>query len=265
MEAIVIEATLALVKTPVPAVLVILGVLFMGLCLLEVKWLGGEIIVRNKGATFLLGTLFMALGLGIVILPTSLQVSDTVTDQTPTPSIAVGLSEATSTPDVSEIPPISTQPEDERIAAPSCWQGEISTYPGYIDGESHVPKDSTTIQGYVPTGQIHAITGGTARVKDISLPGGVDRGSVIILLPEWSYTVEGLNPNYNWRGMFKLASDDWKALAKVLAAQQMIPGTCSDGDGCSTIDVLAVGPEGMVEQFIERVPEDDDWDGCLPY
>lgn len=101
----------------------------------------------------------------------------------------------------------------------------------------------------VNSGEIHAVTAGTIRVAGVSLPGGQDRGSVVILLPPATYHITELTPTWNWHGAFRLEPNGWGALADVLAAQQMIPGTCSGTNGCSFVDVLVVGPDGLISQY----------------
>lgn len=93
------------------------------------------------------------------------------------------------------------------------------------------------------------MTAGTIEVVGVALPGGKDRASVVILLPATTYSVTQLNPGWNWHGAFY--ASEWEPLVEVLVAQQRIPGTCSDGDGCSTVDVLVVGPNRVISQYQE--------------
>lgn len=124
------------------------------------------------------------------------------------------------------------------------------TYPQLFFTEENFPEGtSTKIQ--VGEGEIHAMTAGTICVASMCLPGGTDRGSVVIFLPSAVYNVTGLNPTYNWHGAYYADPSQWEIIADQLAGEQKIPGTCSDGDGCSTVDVVIVGPEGIIGQYQE--------------
>lgn len=129
----------------------------------------------------------------------------------------------------------------------------ISTYPGFLRAEDRIPP-GTSMEITVEDGEIHAITAGTIRVAGVSLYGGQDRGSVVVLLPSATYNITELNPTWNWHGAFRLEANGAESLADVLAAQQMIPGTCSDSNGCSIVDVLVVGPNGAISQYEKRGP-----------
>ncbi|MCI0561680.1 MAG: hypothetical protein MN733_24590 [Nitrososphaera sp.] len=159
--------------------------------------------------------------------------------------------EPTATPSVTQ--PYSTLPS-QTIPAFNICDG-VSAYPGFFQAEDRIPPSGiSTMEIVVRAGEIHAITAGTISVAGISLYGGQDRGSVVVLLPSATYNVTDLNPTFNWHGVFHLEPNEWQSLADVLAAQQMIPGTCSDGDGCSIVDVLVVGPNGKVSQYEKGSP-----------
>jgi hypothetical protein len=130
---------------------------------------------------------------------------------------------------------------------------DISKYPGIISSMPGIPAgNSMTIR--VQNGEIHAMTAGAISVAGVSLPGGRDRGGVVILLPSAIYSITDLHPTYNWHGVFRLEPNEWASLADVLAAQQMIPGTCVATEGCAFVDVLVVGPNGVIAQYEKRGP-----------
>ncbi|PIE82101.1 MAG: hypothetical protein CSA11_01660 [Chloroflexi bacterium] len=60
------------------------------------------------------------------------------------------------------------------------------------------------------------------------------------------YEITGLNPTWNWHGDYYGSPAQAEVLVDELVRQQKIPGTCSDGDGCSVVDVLIVDPDGVV-------------------
>ncbi|KAA3654877.1 MAG: hypothetical protein DWQ04_33990 [Chloroflexi bacterium] len=111
--------------------------------------------------------------------------------------------------------------------------------------------DGTSTKITVNEGEIHAMTAGKICVLSVCLPGGTDRGSVVVFLPDATYEVTGLEPLYNWHGAFYAKPDQWEIIADRLVSEQKIPGTCSDGDGCSVVDVVILSPEGILEQYQE--------------
>jgi hypothetical protein len=154
-------------------------------------------------------------------------------------------------PEIQATPTVTMQPATPSPTTQICE--DISKYPGNFLSMERIPAgDSMTIT--VQNGEIHAVTAGTISVAGVSLRGGRDRGSVVILLPSATYTITELNPTWNWRGAFRLEPNEWNALAHVLAAQQRIPGTCSDPNGCNFVDVLVVGPDGIISQYEEKGP-----------
>lgn len=147
-------------------------------------------------------------------------------------------------------------PIDEKGAydSPENNRGEVRLRISQLSfpflSEAGIPKGpSMTIS--VNSNELHAVTSGPICVERICLPGGSDRGSVVILLPQAQYEITGLTPYWNWHGGYYGSADKWNVLATELARQQKIPGTCSDGDGCSIVDVLVVGPKGIVAQYTE--------------
>jgi hypothetical protein len=151
------------------------------------------------------------------------------------------------------MPPTRTVQTHSTTSLQAMVCQDISKYPGNFLSMERIPAgDSMTIT--VQNGEIHAVTAGTISVAGVSLRGGRDRGSVVILLPSATYTITQLTPTWNWRGAFRLEPNEWNALAHVLAAQQRIPGTCSDPNGCNFVDVLVVGPDGIISQYEEKGP-----------
>ena len=124
------------------------------------------------------------------------------------------------------------------------------THPQLFFAEENIPE-GTSMRIEVGEGEIHAMTAGTICVASVCLPGGTDRGSVVVFLPSAVYDVTGLNPTWNWHGAYYADPSQWEIIADQLAGEQKIPGTCSDDDGCSIVDVVIVGPEGIVGQYRE--------------
>ena len=127
---------------------------------------------------------------------------------------------------------------------------EVS-HPQLFYAEENVP-DGTSMKIRVGEGEIHAMTSGTICVASVCLPGGTDRGSVVVFLPSAVYDVTGLNPTYNWHGAYYADPDQWEIIADQLSGEQKIPGTCSDDDGCSIVDVVIVENRGYC-RAISRV------------
>lgn len=128
------------------------------------------------------------------------------------------------------------------------------------ESEGGIPYEGANWAADVAPDEIEVLTGGPAKIAGISLPGGVDRGSVILLLPGdevISYTVTELVTGANWHGSYRpianpTAESTWRALANDrVAAMQQAPN-CTPGTGCTTVDVLVIGPgPTVVTQWVQ--------------
>lgn len=126
--------------------------------------------------------------------------------------------------------------------------------------EGGIPYSGSTWNVDVAPDEIEVLTGGPACIAGVCLPGGTNRGFVIILLPDpdvvVSYTVTGLVAGSNWHASYRPLSmpnleNVWRSLAEDRVAAMRLAPNCTDGNGCDIIDVLIVGPnEVVVDQWI---------------
>lgn len=126
------------------------------------------------------------------------------------------------------------------------------------DKAGGIPYSGTTWAVDVAPDEIEVLTAGPACIAGVCLPGGTERGSLIILLPGAEvihYEVTGLIAGSNWHGAYRPLGDPanestWRALANDrISAMQQAPN-CTPGTGCKVIDVLVVGPNGVVAQWV---------------
>lgn len=152
--------------------------------------------------------------------------------------------------DVCKNNPTSQQSQTETLLSSVTSEPVVVevTYPQLVSTRTGIPND-TFMDVTVNDGEIHAMTSGTICVADVCLPGGTDRGSVVIFLPNATYKVTGLNPKWNWHGIYHAKPEQWEIIAGQLSSEQKIPGTCSDGDGCSIVDVVVISPTGIIAQY----------------
>lgn len=125
--------------------------------------------------------------------------------------------------------------------------------------EGGIPWSGAAWSADVAPDEIEVLTAGPANIAGVSLPGGVDRGSVIVFLPDpkkvVQYTVTGLVTGANWHGSYRPLTDPttestWRILANDRVAAMQEAPNCTSGLGCVIIDVLVVGPEGVVAQWV---------------
>jgi hypothetical protein len=112
--------------------------------------------------------------------------------------------------------------------------------------QSDVPSGSA-IDIRPDAGTIHVLTSGPITVLGIRLPGGSDRGSVVVFLPGTTYHVTGLVPTKNWHGAYSLASEHWSLVKDDRVAAMLSGNNCTIG-GCKRVDWLVIGPSGKVDQ-----------------
>jgi len=140
-------------------------------------------------------------------------------------------------------------PQPIRPAAPDV----VSEWTPY-ESEGGVSYNGTTWSVDVAPDEIEVLTAGPATIAGVSLPGGVERGSIIILLPGSEvihYEVSGLIAGSNWHGSYRPVGDPtiettWRSLAEDRIKAMQIAPNCTSGKGCVTIDVLVIGPGNKV-------------------
>ena len=193
----------------------------------------------------------------------------TVIAATPRPSLVVevpiaagpeeGVIAVTPTvrPSASVETPINPGPEQRVIVVAPTPAAEEATRafagaPRLVQSEVRIPATGTSLALRVSPGQVHIVTCGPIRVFDFALPGGADRGSLVLLLPDETdtvdYLLEDLVPTHNWHGVYELGrhpsgEDIEFILAEKLPETKRAPNCI---DGCDVLDVLVVGPDGIV-------------------
>lgn len=125
------------------------------------------------------------------------------------------------------------------------------------ESEGGIPYSGTSWVTDVAPDEIEVFTAGPACIAGVCLPGGSERGSVIVLLPGSEvvrYEVTDVIAGSNWHGSYRPLSSPtdqstWNSLAidRVLAMQQA--PNCTPGKGCKMVDVLIVDPNGVVAQW----------------
>ena len=123
------------------------------------------------------------------------------------------------------------------------------------DSAGGIPYNGTSWNVDVAPDELEVFTAGPASIAGVNLPGGIDRGSIIILLPGLEvvhYEVTGVIPGSNWHGSYRPLSGDpageatWRALANDRVAAMQTSPNCTPGKGCTVIDVLVVGPDNKI-------------------
>lgn len=114
------------------------------------------------------------------------------------------------------------------------------------------------IEADVAPDEIVVITGGPMVAAGKNLPGGETRGSVVLFLPDPAKVIHqkvtDLLPGSNWEGRYRpLASPNsettWRGLANDRVVAMKVAPNCTPGRGCAIVDVLIVGPSGVVAQW----------------
>lgn len=163
-------------------------------------------------------------------------------------SSAVTLVPATAQAQPTAMPVVTMAVSAEEVAA---------TLPLY-ENEGGIPYEGTSWSVDVAPDEVEVLTGGPAEIAGVKLPGGVDRGSIIILLPDEGgkvvvrYTVTGLLAGSNWHGAYRPILDPgliWQSIADKTIADMQIAPNCSHGVGCNIIDVLVINQSGVVKQW----------------
>lgn len=157
----------------------------------------------------------------------------------PNPAPTVGTPRPTLTPEISN--PVS------QLALNS--EDQNSVFPERFYSESGIPN-STSLKVKVDPETIHILTSGPICVDRTCLSGGKNRGSIVILLPrEKEYTLTNLIPAQNWHGAYSGQPDRWKLLVEVKVNEMKMSGNCTGGKACEIVDILVVGPNGVISQY----------------
>ena len=139
---------------------------------------------------------------------------------------------------------ITTNPQ------PSESSSTENVFPERFLSDTGIPN-ATSFVLQVEPGTIHTWTSGPVCVSDVCLPGGEQRGSVVIMLPKNdAYILTDLVPGHNWHGAYYGEANQWEILAEVIVNTMKKPGNCGTSP-CNIIDVLVVGPNGVVTQFVK--------------
>jgi hypothetical protein len=167
---------------------------------------------------------------------------------TNTPEQSVDMSESPINTPMPPTLPSQTKIQPTSNTSPSS-QPTIISFPKRFLSETGIPND-TMLKVNVEPDTIHVITSGPVCFENICLPGGENRGSVVILLPrEEHYNLTHMVPTQNWHGAYYAQPDQWPPLAKERVTQMQMPGNCTDGKACSIVDVLVISEEGIVEHY----------------
>lgn len=158
---------------------------------------------------------------------------------------------------------VVTEPADRVVekvieAAPTLVPptADSNAAPELYENEGGIPFNGTSISLDVSPKEVEVVTGGPMTINGRALPGGTDRGSVVIFLPGssvTSYKATEVVSGSNWHGSYSFGRTptevDWRALAEDRIAAMKQSPNCSTGKGCQTIDVLIVGPSGIVADW----------------
>lgn len=126
------------------------------------------------------------------------------------------------------------------------------------ESEGGIPFNGSSINLDVAPDEVEVITAGPISVNGVMLPGGTTRGSVVIFLSDPNMVVhyEGTSviAGSNWHASYRPQSDPtsestWRSLAEFTVNNMLLAPNCSYGTGCTTIDVLVVGPSGIIDQW----------------
>jgi hypothetical protein len=155
----------------------------------------------------------------------------------------------TDMPETLTLMPSSTAPPVLTDTVASSPTASGNRFPQRFLSEGNIP-DSTMLKVDVGSGTIHCLTSGPVCFETTCLPGGENRGSVVILLPRGeSYTLTHMVPTQNWHGAYYGQLDQWNLLAEERISAMQKPGNCTDGRACSIVDVLVIGEEGIVAHY----------------
>lgn len=154
-------------------------------------------------------------------------------------------------PTATPMPPTATLPPETPTA--NEWVA--------FESEGGVPFNGSSINVDVAPDELEVITAGPVTVNGISLPGGYDRGSIVIFLPDTNvihYTADNVIPGSNWHASYRPQSDPtiestWMSLVDFTVANMFGAPNCSPGTGCMVVDILVVSPSGVIAQWTVSV------------
>lgn len=120
-----------------------------------------------------------------------------------------------------------------------------------------IPYNGTDWNVDVAPDELEVFTGGPMSIDGTSLSGGETRGSVIVFLPDPNkvvhYTVNDVIAGSNWHASYRpldpQSKSTWSALADFTVANMHKAPNCTPGKGCSVVDVLIVGPNGIIANW----------------
>jgi len=161
----------------------------------------------------------------------------------PTPAVATVREAPSPTPEPSPTPTAAETVPTEKVALPAPYESE-----------GGVPYNGTSISFDVAPREIEVYTCGPAKVAGVVLPGGGNRGSVIIMLPDSkqtvSYAIQEVITGAGWHGSYRFEQEptekDWMALVDDRVEAMKRAPNCAAGTGCTTVDVIVIGPNGVV-------------------
>lgn len=141
--------------------------------------------------------------------------------------------------------------------APAVVQSDPAPVENFTPYESEggVPFSGSEWNADVAPDEIEVLTAGPLTIAGVSLKGGETRGSVLILLPGTkvvTYKVTNLLSGSNWHASYRPLSANettWRALAADRVAAMQLSPNCTPGKGCLVVDVLVIGPAGVVAQW----------------
>lgn len=126
------------------------------------------------------------------------------------------------------------------------------------ESEGGVPYNGKEINFDVAPDEIEIYTAGPVTALGIHLPGGTNRGSIVIMLNSSTtvvhYTLSDVIPGSGWHASYRplgSVSDEatWRELADLTIKNMSIAPNCTPGIGCLVIDVLVIDHNGVVAQW----------------
>lgn len=144
------------------------------------------------------------------------------------------------------VPPTQIPPQSPPTVSPTSEPILLPVQ--NISSLENIPEGST-YSITAETGTLHIVTAGPICVEGVCLPGGEDRGSVIVFLPRQNpYQLSNLVPRHIWHGAYFGQPDQWEELANIGISSMKDPAIGNCTNGCDILDLLVVGEQGVVYQ-----------------
>ncbi len=134
--------------------------------------------------------------------------------------------------------------QSQTAAAPASGQFEC------YESEGGIPfSPATGWRADVAPDEVEVFTGGPMKVAGIKLPGGTNRGSVVLFLPSPDRVIDiaadEVKPGSNWHCAMRPVDSPreestWRAIADFWVSMNKQAPNCTPGKGCTTVDVLIV-------------------------